>query len=75
MIKIELLEQPFKDVFHDVPEGYVRKVIELETKKEEKRVKSRLEKLLLFLKLKKPWVSPRHVIYHSEEYMSNTSKD
>ena len=64
-MKINLYMQPYRDVFHDVPVEYVQKCIKDETLKEEKRVKSWFEKTLLFFKLKKPWIPPRHVIYNN----------
>jgi len=57
--------QPYRDVFHDCSVEYVKKCIDSEIEQEKKRKKGILEKILLFLKLKKPWQAPRHIIYSS----------
>jgi len=65
-LKNKLYMQPYRDVFMDCPVEYVQKCINSDIEQEKKRKKGILEKTLLFLKLKKPWQAPRHVIYSSD---------
>lgn len=63
MLKKYIFEQPYRDVFHDVPVEYVQRIMKQEEQAEKERKKGWFEKTLLFLRLKKPWQPTSHVIY------------